>query len=151
MVVVTFSGVPRVGGMVICGRTAWILLLTKVSFTREVIRLDLPQPSSPQTHILTVAIGLDWRTVGGTEAAQTRRFIVVDCGDAVVRRVNARAEEAVLIDTPELLEHDVSDKAAARRLEREREDEHDELRSGELPAPQRRRARQEPGSKLRLV
>lgn len=54
MVVVTFSGVPMLGGMVIRGRTAWILLVIKVSLTSEVIKLDLPAPSSPQTHIRTV-------------------------------------------------------------------------------------------------
>jgi hypothetical protein len=38
---------------VIWGRTDWILLVTKTSFTREVMRLDFPVPSSPQTQILT--------------------------------------------------------------------------------------------------
>jgi hypothetical protein len=41
------------GGIVIWGRTDWILLVTKTSFTREVMRLDFPVPSSPQTQILT--------------------------------------------------------------------------------------------------
>jgi hypothetical protein len=42
MVVVTFSGVPMLGGIVIWGRTDWILLVTKTSLTREVMRLDFP-------------------------------------------------------------------------------------------------------------
>ena len=37
----------------ISGKMGCILLLTKVSFTSEVMRLDLPEPSSPQTQILT--------------------------------------------------------------------------------------------------
>ena len=53
MVVVTFSGVPMLGGIVIWGRTDWILLVTKTSLTREVIRLDFPVPSSPQTQMRT--------------------------------------------------------------------------------------------------
>lgn len=53
MVVVTFSGVPMVGGMVICGRTVWILLATKTSLTREAMRLDFPVPSSPHTQMRT--------------------------------------------------------------------------------------------------
>lgn len=53
MVVVTFSGVPRVGGRVMGGRTAWIFAVTKVSLTREV-RMELfPTLSSPQMHIRT--------------------------------------------------------------------------------------------------
>lgn len=55
MVVVTFSGVPMLGGMVIWGRTDWILFVTKTSLTSEVMRLDFPVASSPQTHILTIA------------------------------------------------------------------------------------------------
>lgn len=50
---VTFSGVPIVGGMVICGRTGWILFVTNTPLTREVIKLDLPVPSSPQTQMRT--------------------------------------------------------------------------------------------------
>jgi len=53
IVVVTFSGEPMLGGSVIWGRTDWILLATKTSLTREAIRLDLPVPSSPQTHMRT--------------------------------------------------------------------------------------------------
>lgn len=53
MVVVTFSGVPILGGMVIWGRTDWILFVTKTSFTKEVIRLDFPAPSSPHTQMRT--------------------------------------------------------------------------------------------------
>lgn len=55
IVVVTFSGVPILGGIVICGRTDCILLVTKTSLTKEVMRLDFPVPSSPQTHIRTEA------------------------------------------------------------------------------------------------
>lgn len=55
VVVVTFSGVPMVGGIVICGRTDWILFVTKTPLTREVMRLDFPVPSSPQTQIRTAA------------------------------------------------------------------------------------------------
>ena len=54
MVVVTFSGVPILGGIVICGRTDWILLVTNVSFTRLVMRLDLPVPSSPHRQMRTI-------------------------------------------------------------------------------------------------
>ncbi len=57
MVVVTFSGVPMVGGMVTCGSTDWILLATKTSLTSEAIREDLPVPSSPQTQIRTAGVG----------------------------------------------------------------------------------------------
>lgn len=53
MVVVTFSGVPMVGGRVMGGSTAWILFATNTSLTREAIRLDLPEPSSPHTQIRT--------------------------------------------------------------------------------------------------
>lgn len=56
MVVVTLCGVPRVGGMEMGGKTGWILLVTKRSLTSEVIRLDLPVPSSPQTQTRTVAM-----------------------------------------------------------------------------------------------
>ena len=56
MVVLTFSGVPSVGGMVIGGRTGVIFELTKLSFTKEVSNELLPTDSSPQTHIRTVAI-----------------------------------------------------------------------------------------------
>ena len=55
MVVVTFSGVPMLGGMVVCGRTGWILVVTKTSLTREATKLDFPTDSSPQTQILTEA------------------------------------------------------------------------------------------------
>ena len=54
MVVVTFSGVPMLGGMVICGRTGWILLVTNWSLTSEAMRLDLPVLSSPQTQMRTI-------------------------------------------------------------------------------------------------
>ena len=54
MTVVTFSGVPIVGGIVICGNVGWILLVTKVSLTSEVMRLDFPDPSSPQMHTRTI-------------------------------------------------------------------------------------------------
>ena len=54
MVVVTFSGVPI--GMVIWGRTGWILDVTKTSLTSDVIRLDLPAPSSPHTHMRTIRV-----------------------------------------------------------------------------------------------
>lgn len=54
IVVVTFSGVPMEGGMVIWGRTDWILCVTKTSLTSEVMRLDFPVPSSPQTQMRTV-------------------------------------------------------------------------------------------------
>ena len=40
--------------MVIWGRTGCILLVMNVSFTRLVIKLDFPVPSSPQTHIRTM-------------------------------------------------------------------------------------------------
>lgn len=53
VVVVTFSGVPIVGGIVIWGRIGWILFVTKTPLTSEVIKLDLPVPSSPQTQIRT--------------------------------------------------------------------------------------------------
>lgn len=83
MVVVTFSGVPMLGGRFIWGRTAcicahvsvivgyagrfrheelnmggrlshtWILLETKTSFTSDAIRLDFPVPSSPHTQMRT--------------------------------------------------------------------------------------------------
>ena len=53
MVVVTFSGVPRVGGRVMGGRTGWRGVVTKVSLTRLVRREDLPTSSSPQIHIRT--------------------------------------------------------------------------------------------------
>jgi hypothetical protein len=46
------------GGIVICGRTDWILF-TKTSLTSEVIRLDFPVPSSPHTQILTTKGQLD--------------------------------------------------------------------------------------------
>lgn len=55
MVVVTFSGVPIPGGMVVCGKTGWIFVVTKTSLTREATRLDFPTDSSPQTQILTAA------------------------------------------------------------------------------------------------
>ena len=55
MMVVTLSGVPRVGGSVTCGRTGWILVVTKTSLTSEVMMELLPTPSSPQMHIRTVA------------------------------------------------------------------------------------------------
>lgn len=55
MVVVTFSGVPILGGMVIWGRTGWILFVTKTSFTKLVMRLDFPVPSSPHKHMRTTA------------------------------------------------------------------------------------------------
>lgn len=58
MVVVTFSGVPKVGGSVMGGRTDWILAVTKVSLTSEVRRELLPTLSSPQMHIRT-ALSLD--------------------------------------------------------------------------------------------
>jgi len=45
------------GGVVICGRTDWILF-TKTSLTSEVIRLDFPVPSSPHTQILTTKVSL---------------------------------------------------------------------------------------------
>lgn len=61
-VVVTFSGVPMLGGMVICGRTDWILLLMNWSLTSEAMRLDFPVPSSPQTQMRTVKI---WRQFSG--------------------------------------------------------------------------------------
>jgi hypothetical protein len=51
--------VPKVGGMEMGGRTGWILFVTKTSLTSDVIRLDLPVPSSPQTQTRTVAI-LQW-------------------------------------------------------------------------------------------
>jgi hypothetical protein len=53
MVVVTLSGVPSVGGSVTCGRTGWILAVTKTSLTREVMMELLPTPSSPQRHMRT--------------------------------------------------------------------------------------------------
>ena len=59
IVVVTFSGVPMLGGMVIWGRTGWILFVTKTSLTRLVTRLDLPVPSSPQRQTRTM-IWLAW-------------------------------------------------------------------------------------------
>lgn len=54
MVVVTLSGVPRVGGSVTWGRTGCILAVTKTSLTRDVIIELLPTPSSPQTQIRTL-------------------------------------------------------------------------------------------------
>lgn len=57
MMVVTLSGVPSVGGSVTCGRTGWILAVTKTSLTREVIIELFPTPSSPHTHIRTVVGG----------------------------------------------------------------------------------------------
>lgn len=74
IVVVTLSGVPMDGGIVIWGRVGCILVVTKISLTRElacrassagqimgipreqsyVIKLDLPAPSSPQTQMRTV-------------------------------------------------------------------------------------------------
>ena len=54
MVVVTPSGVPMLGGMVIWGSTDWILLLMNTSLTKDAMRLDLPVPSSPQTQTRTM-------------------------------------------------------------------------------------------------
>src|SRR5690349_11278042 len=53
MVVVTLSGVPSEGGSVTCGRTGWILAVTKTSLTRDVMMELLPTPSSPHTQIRT--------------------------------------------------------------------------------------------------
>ena len=53
MVVVTFSGVPSVGGRVMGGRTGWRGVVTKVSLMRLVRREDLPTSSSPHMHIRT--------------------------------------------------------------------------------------------------
>lgn len=47
--VVIFSG----AAMVIGGSTGWILPETKTSLTSDVMRLDFPVLSSPQTTILT--------------------------------------------------------------------------------------------------
>lgn len=52
-VVVQLSGVPRVGGRVIAGRVGGSLVVTKVSLTRLVRRLDLPTLSSPQMEMRT--------------------------------------------------------------------------------------------------
>ena len=61
MMVVTFSGVPSVGGSVIVGSMGWIRWEMKVSLTREVMREDLPVPSSPQTQMRTsmVSYGME--------------------------------------------------------------------------------------------
>lgn len=53
MVVVTFSGVPKVGGRVMGGRVAWILPVTNVSLTSDVSSDDLPTASSPQMQMRT--------------------------------------------------------------------------------------------------
>jgi hypothetical protein len=52
------------GGMDIRGKTDWILFVTKTSLTREVMRLDFPTPSSPQTQIIMV---LSWGCRAGIE------------------------------------------------------------------------------------
>ena len=54
MVVVTFSGVPSVGGSVIGGSTAEILLAMKVSLMRDVRSEDLPTLSSPTIAMRTI-------------------------------------------------------------------------------------------------
>ena len=60
MMVVTLSGVPRVGGSVTCGRTGCILAVTKTSLTRDVMMELLPTPSSPQTQIRTAVVLGEW-------------------------------------------------------------------------------------------
>ena len=60
MVVVTFSGVPRVGGRVMGGRTGCRGVVTKVSLMRLVRREDLPTSSSPQMHIRTWMVVSVW-------------------------------------------------------------------------------------------
>jgi len=55
IVVVTFSGVPILGGILIWGRQGVILFATKVSLINEVMRLDFPVPSSPQTQMRTIS------------------------------------------------------------------------------------------------
>ena len=57
IVVVTFSGVPILGGMVIMGKTGCKPEGTNTSFTKDMIKLDLPVASSPQTHTRTSAAG----------------------------------------------------------------------------------------------
>jgi len=44
MVVVTLSGVPKLGGNEMEGRTDWIFVVTKTSLTRDVCRLNETQP-----------------------------------------------------------------------------------------------------------
>lgn len=70
--VVTFSGVPRVGGIVMGGRTAWMLVV-KVSRTRLLSRLDLPTLSSPTRHTRTAhgVVSLQMSLVGLYGTAQT--------------------------------------------------------------------------------
>lgn len=53
IVVVTFSGVAKVGGIVMGGRTDCNGADTKVSRTRLVSKEDLPTPSSPHMQIRT--------------------------------------------------------------------------------------------------
>ena len=53
MTVVTFSGVPMLGGRLMVGRIGWILWVVKVSLMRDVMSEDLPTPSSPQTTMRT--------------------------------------------------------------------------------------------------
>lgn len=54
MVVVTFSGVPMLGGIVIWGRVGWILVVTKTSLTRDAMMELFPTSASPHTHMRTV-------------------------------------------------------------------------------------------------
>jgi hypothetical protein len=89
IVVVTFSGVPSVGGIVICGRTGWILLLTKVSFTRHVMRLDLPLPSSPQTQIRTDGAHV---SCGNSRLRTEALPVAMISDDMRLTRVNFRLE-----------------------------------------------------------
>ena len=53
MVVVTFSGVPRLGGRVMGGSTGCRREVTKVSLTREVSSELFPTDSSPHIAIRT--------------------------------------------------------------------------------------------------
>jgi hypothetical protein len=74
MVVVTLSGVPSVGGRVTCGRTGWILAVTKTSLTRDVMMELLPTPSSPQRHIRTVRVSGRRRVIGRGTPHTGRHF-----------------------------------------------------------------------------
>ena len=52
-VVVTFSGVPGLGGIVMGGRTDMTFDETKLSRTKEAMMELFPTSGSPQTHICT--------------------------------------------------------------------------------------------------
>lgn len=97
MVVVTFSGVPMLGGIVICGSTGWILLFMNWSLTSEAMRLDLPVPSSPQTHIRTDSLMpvsfCDALAAAARHGAQGRDSLPVTIVEDVICRGETRKQE----------------------------------------------------------